>query len=234
MDPKMILLALEFLNSSAGQRVAEKIANGTGSLGESILKGIGGKKYVPTYEDVRDFADLAGAFRKQQSETRQPLDNDEILQQAEARMQNAKELYEGPAGDIFIDSPAKMATKIGINALSNGVKAAGGIAENNSNRLAAAILEGYRQHSDAQDQRYGPSARDKANAMWAQNKMRTGTNKNIIGNALGNTLDRGLNMYEMQDLAAKQLAMTEATGRVPSALYDLFSRQQTAQSRGQN
>lgn len=233
MDPKLILLAIEFLNSSAGQKVAGKLTDSASSLGRGILKGIGGKNYNPTDEDVRDFADLAGAFRERQSNAGQPLSNDDILQQAEARMQNAKDLYEGPARDLFVDSPAKMAAKVGINALSNGVRAAGGMAENNGNRLAAAILEGYRQHSDAQDQRFGPSARDKANAMWAQNKMRTGTNKNLAANAISNTLDRGLNMYEQQDLAAKQLAMTEATGKVPSALYDLFGRQQTAQSRGQ-
>lgn len=233
MSPKLILLAIEFLNSSVGQKIAGKITNSTSSMGKSILQGIGGKNYNPTDEDVRDFADLAGAFRERQSAAGQPLSNDEILQQAEVRMQNAKDLYEGPARDLFVDSPAKMATKVGINALSNGLRAVGEKSANDSSRLAAAILEGYRQHSGAQDQHFGPSARDKANAMWAQNKLRTGTNKNIAANAISNTLDKGLNMYEQQDLAAKQLAMTEATGKVPSALYDLFGRQQTAQSRGQ-
>ena len=233
MNPRMILLAIDFLNSPAGQKIAGKLTDGASSLGRGILQGIGGKNYDPTDEDVRDFADLAGAFRERQSGQRQSLSNDEILHNAEARMQNAKELYDGPARDLFIDSPAKMTAKIGINALSNGVKAAGGMAENNGNRLATAILEGYRQHSDAQNQRFGPSARDKANAMWAQNKARTGKNINLAANAISSTLDRGLNIYEQQDLAAKQLAMTEATGNVPSALYDLFGRQQTAQSRGQ-
>lgn len=220
MNPRMILLAIDFLNSPAGQKIAGKLTDAAGSLGRGILQGIGGKDYDPTDEDVRDFADLAGAFSDRQSSesqsTMQPLSN-----------------YETSARDLFVDKPAKMLAKIGINAISNGAKAAGGMVENNANRLATAILEGYRQHSDAQDQRFGASARDKANAMWAQNKVRSGTNSKLIANAISDTLDRGLNMYEQQDLAAKQLAMTEATGKVPSALYDLFGRQQTAQSRGQ-
>ena len=233
MNPRLILLAIEFLNSRAGQKVAGKLTDGASSLGRGILKGIGGKGYDPTDEDVRDFADLASAFRERQSNAGQPLNNDEILQQAKTRMQNARDLYNGPASELFVDSPEKMASKVITNAVSNGIRAAGEMAENNGNRLAAAILAGYRQHSDAQDQRFGPSARDKANAMWAQNKIRNGINKKLMANAVSNTLDRGLNMREQQELAAKQLAMTEATGKVPSALYDLFGRQQTAQSRGQ-
>lgn len=225
MNPRMILLAIDFLNSPAGQKIAGKLTDAAaGSLGRGILQGIGGKDYDPTDEDVRDFADLAGAFSDRQSSERQST-----MQSTMQPLSN----YETSARDLFVDKPEKMLAKIGINAISNGAKAAGGIAENNANRLATAILEGYRQHSDAQDQRFGASARDKANAMWAQNKARSGTNSKLIANAISDTLDRGLNMYEQQDLAAKQLTMTEATRKVPSALYDLFGRQQTAQSRGQ-
>lgn len=221
MNPKLILSAISFLQSPAGGRLASKIASGVNNnLSRSILERIAGKNVTVTNDDVLGFAELAAEFK---GPTNADVQAD-IRSDAFDKAQLAKDLYRGPVGSLSIDTPGKMALKAAVAGVSNGVRAAGNIAENNGNRLAAALLARH-EGSDRQDALYGQSARDKASGALAQERMRKGTNIKHGTDAIASTIDAALGTYNAQDLMAKQLAYTGIGGRVPSALYDLMGRQ---------
>ena len=221
MNPKLILSAISFLQSPAGGRLASKIASGgNNNLSRSILERIAGKNVTVTNDDVLGFSELAAEFK---GPTNADVQTD-IRSDAFDKAQLAKDLYRGPVGSLSIDTPGKMALKAAVAGVSNGVRAAGNIAENNGNRLAAALLARH-EGSDRQDALYGQSARDKASSALAQERMRKGTNIRHGTDAIANTIDTALSAYNAQDLMAKQLAYTGTGGRVPSALYDLMGRQ---------
>lgn len=221
MNPKLILSAISFLQSPAGGRLASKIASGVNNnLSRSILERIAGKNVTVTNDDVLGFSELA-------AELKGPTNADvqaDIRSDAFDKAQLANDLYRGPVGSLSIDTPGKMALKAAVAGVSNGVRAAGNIAENNGNRLAAALLARH-EGSDRQDALYGQSARDKASGALAQERMRKGTNIKHGTDAIASTIDAALGAYNAQDLMAKQLAYTGTGGRVPSALYDLMGRQ---------
>ena len=221
MNPKLILSVISFLQSPAGGRLASKIASGGNSnLSRSILERIAGKNVTVTNDDVLGFSELAAEFK---GPTNADVQAD-IRSDAFDKAQLAKDLYRGPVGNLAIDTPGKMALKAAVAGVSNGVRAAGNIAENNGNRLAAALLARH-EGSGRQDALYGQSARDKASGALAQERMRKGTNIKYGTDAIANTIDTALGTYNAQDLMAKQLAYTGTGGRVPSALYDLMGRQ---------
>lgn len=221
MNPKLILSAISFLQSPAGGRLASKIASGgNNNLSRSILERIAGKNVTVTNDDVLGFSELAAEFK---GPTNADVQTD-IRSDAFDKAQLAKDLYRGPVGSLSIDTPGKMALKAAVAGVSNGVRAAGNIAENNGNRLAAALLARH-EGSDRQDALYGQSARDKASGALAQERMRKGANIRHGTDAIANTIDTALSTYNAQDLMAKQLAYTGTGGRVPSALYDLMGRQ---------
>ena len=225
MNPKLILSAISFLQSPAGRRLASKIASGASgggnnNLSRSILERIAGKNVTVTNDDVLGFSELAAEFKGPTSADVQAG----IRSDAFDKAQLAKDLYKGPIGSLSIDSPGKMALKAAVTGVSNGVRATGNIAENNGNRLAAALLARH-EGSGRQDALYGQSARDKASGALAQERMRKGTNIKYGTEAIANTIDAALGAYNAQDLMAKQLAYTGTGGRVPSALYDLMGRQ---------
>ena len=221
MNPKLILSAISFLQSPAGGRLASKIASGgNNNLSRSILERIAGKNVTVTNDDVLGFSELAAEFK---GPTNADVQTD-IRSDAFDKAQLAKDLYRGPVGSLSIDTPGKMALKAAVAGVSNGVRAAGNIAENNGNRLAAALLARH-EGSDRQDALYGQSARDKASGALAQERIRKGTNIRHGTDAIANTIDTALGAYNAQDLMAKQLAYTGTGGRVPSALYDLMGRQ---------
>lgn len=221
MNPKLILSAISFLQSPAGGRLASKIASGVNNnLSRSILERIAGKNVTVTNDDVLGFSELA-------AELKGPTNADvqaDIRSDAFDKAQLANDLYRGPVGSLSIDTPGKMALKAAVAGVSNGVRAAGNIAENNGNRLAAALLARH-EGSARQDALYGQSARDKASGALAQERMRKGTNIKHGTDAIASTIDAALGAYNAQDLMAKQLAYTGTGGRVPSALYDLMGRQ---------
>lgn len=221
MNPKLILSAISFLQSPAGGRLASKIASGGSSnLSRSILERIAGKNVTVTNDDVLGFSELAAEFK---GPTNADVQTD-IRSDAFDKAQLAKDLYRGPVGSLAIDTPGKMALKAAVAGVSNGVRAAGNIAENNGNRLATALLARH-EGSGRQDALYGQSARDRASGALAQERMRKGTNIKHGIDAIANTIDAALGTYNAQDLMAKQLAYTGTGGRVPSALYDLMGRQ---------
>lgn len=221
MNPKLILSAISFLQSPAGGRLASKIASGgNNNLSRSILERIAGKNITVTNDDVLGFSELAAEFK---GPTNADVQAD-IRSDAFDKAQLAKDLYRGPVGSLSIDTPGKMALKAAVAGVSNGAHAAGNIAENNGNRLAAALLARH-EGSGRQDALYGQSARDKASGALAQERMRKGTNIKHGTDAIASTIDTALGAYNAQDLMAKQLAYTGTGGRVPSALYDLMGRQ---------
>ena len=221
MNPKLILSAISFLQSPAGGRLASKIASGgNNNLSRSILERIAGKNVTVTNDDVLGFSELAAEFKGPTNADVQT----NIRSDAFDKAQLAKDLYRGPVGSLSIDTPLKRSLKAAVAGMSNGVRATGYIAENNGNRLAAALLARH-EGSGRQDALYGQSARDKASSALAQERMRKGTNIRHGTDAIANTIDGALGAYNAQDLMAKQLAYTGTGGHVPSALYDLMGRQ---------
>ena len=132
MNPKLILSAISFLQSPAGGRLASKIASGgNNNLSRSILERIAGKNVTVTNDDVLGFSELAAEFKGPTGADVQA----DMRSDAFDKAQLAKDLYRGPVGSLSIDTPGKMALKTAVAGVSNGVRAAGNIAENNGNRL---------------------------------------------------------------------------------------------------
>lgn len=216
-------LALYMMNvfgkQGSGRNIAQSLMTGDKTLIKPFLDSAGIEN--PTQEDYDYIADLAKSFAKP-SQTSAPGSNPSFNPDSLAH-----------AIDGLVDSPQELLIKAGINALSEGTRAAGNIAKNNGNRLAMALLEGMRSSSAEQEQRYGKSQPEKAAGALAHEKMRKGENTAAITNAISNVIDKTLNTYSQQELARRQTELASQMPHVPAALYDLQGRQATAMDRGQ-
>lgn len=114
--------------------------------------------------------------------------------------------------NIAMMDPKVMAA-VGVAQLaSNAIRSFGDYQEDKANRLASAILSGYRDHSDAQDQRFGASRRDKANAAWAQRRMLKGSKAKHITQPIADAADKIIGLFVGNDQAARSIDSAKQIG----------------------
>lgn len=183
-------------------KALDAVLNGDKKMLRSILKYAGLQS--PTASDMSDLRDFAAGFT-----TKGDIDAEQEArsQAAEARKQQFYRDYGDAVRRTMMKDPKAMLIYAAIQAASSGVRAAGDIAQNNGNRLAQAILSASRTNSDAQNAMYGPSRREKAGEMWANERMRRGNNVKTITDAIANTTDKVLGTYEAEDRSSRYRQM---------------------------
>lgn len=155
-------------------------------------------------QNITDLLDMSQLFRTAAQEA---TDEQEVKDKAELEKSKAREDYKDAVKTIMSLDPR---TKLLYTALDAGGEVAHAMANNarnNGNRLAQAILEGNRDHSAEQDRLYGPSIRDKSNAMVAADTARRGENAGNVWDALGNIVHKALGMEKQNDLTTRQMQM---------------------------
>lgn len=181
-------------------------------LVQTIMNGMGLNPKTP--QDIGDFADAAGGFLNSENK----IEKHEEWKERKRRKEDMKMIR-----SIMVDSPQKLALKTLVSAAGEGFNAAGDMAANNSNRLAAAILAGRRSGSDAQEARFGKSLGDKSREAWAQNRIRKGENLGRGLHAVGNVLNKALGTYNIQDDTAKSMQAGRMMGGTPGTLYQMIA-----------
>ena len=140
-------------------------------------------------QNITDLFDLSQLFRTAAQEaTDEQIANDK----AELEKSKAREDYKDAVKTIMSLDPR---TKLLYTALDAG------------GEIAHAILEGNRDHSAEQDRLYGPSIRDKSNAMAAADTARRGENAGNVWDALGNIVHKALGLEKQNDLTTRQMQM---------------------------
>ena len=167
-----------------------------------ILKAVGVSRV--TQKDLQDAYDLAGAF--DDSATIEARQEAAEAKDKAKRIQNAQE-YGDVVRNIAMQDPKTMAIYAALQAAASGAKAIGNASQNNANKLAEAILSLNRTNSSRQNEVFGPSRRENAAGAWAAEKQRKGNNAAIVGNAIGDTIEKVLGTYRAEDLAARQRMM---------------------------
>ena len=104
------------------------------------------------------------------------------------------------------------------------------IAANDSNRLAAALMAANRTNSARQNDIYGPSRKEKATEAWGQDKIRRGERWNIIGDKVGDFVDKVLGTYQIASATAGNAALTRELAKegMSSGAFDQLGRGVTA------
>lgn len=159
---------------------------------------------TPTIEDFNDLRKLASTYK---TDAQIASENQNAENRAAFEKDKAKQDYTSAVERIMQLDPKTKLLYTALTAAGEGAHAIGNISRNNGNRLAQAILEGNRDHSAEQDRIYGPSIKDKANAMEAAETMRRGENAGAIWDAIGNAVQKALGMDQQNDLTVRQMKM---------------------------
>lgn len=215
---------VRFFGTATGQPYANEIKKGNSKVAESILKAFSQNDDDLTSIDPRDLEELNELV----SGLGDDADGTKTFQPMTTEA--AKEFVT----KIFGKTPKQIALETGAATFSGAANALSGVFQNNGNRLAAAILEGTRQHTASQDERFGLSNRDKAGAAWANETVRRGNNKAIIAKELANTVDRLLGQYQQDDLMRRQMIYNQASPRnITAAQQDNQANAQRQMSKSQ-
>lgn len=200
MNGSALVSLVKLFNSN--KQVLNSFQAGNNSAIMQILKGIGISS--PTINDINEAKDLAGAF-----DSNEDLNNIQTDNSSEYSTNKRRGIsqYINNANNIMKMDPKKAAIYAALKIASNVARASGEIAENNSNRLAAAILAASRTNNSKQNELYGPSKIENAADAWGNEKQRRGTNAKIISKAVADTVDGLLGEYRAEDLAARQRSM---------------------------
>lgn len=185
----------------------------------------GAKNLIKSFAQEKGYAKITDDEVDELSNTIDEYSNAEKKAQAHLDWNDRKKRKEDMRmiRNIMVDSPQKLALKTLVSGLGEGFNAAGDIAANNGNRLAAAILTGRRSGSDAQEARFGKSLGDKSREAWAQNRIRKSENLGRGLHAVGNVLNKALGTYNIQDDTAKSMQAGRMMGGTPGTLYQMIA-----------
>ena len=98
--------------------------------------------------------------------------------------------YTNAVNSIMKGDPKTQVINAALNAVGEVSHAAADTVSNNYNKLAQAILQGTRQRSSAQTEKWGKSGLERAGEMAATERQRRGENIAIWARALGNVVDK--------------------------------------------
>lgn len=158
-----------------------------------------------TPEDQTRIYDLSDMFQDLEANKKQKAQD--IKDEENAAKEDARKVYHDAVGQIMQLDPRTKLLHGALTTAGEAAHAMGKASRNDGNRLAQAILEGQRSHSAKQDDIYGPSVRDKTNAMVAANTARRGENAGALWDAVGNAINKILGMEQQNDLTVRQMKM---------------------------
>lgn len=204
MDSGTAMTLLRLLSSDRFKGVAKGAAAGDRSALNMLFNAAG--QPDPTDDDLRDLQSLAGLFGTVINDPGDKgnfqtdwtsKDTMERLQKERTNMRN-----------LLTGTPQEMAVKAGIQAVGSLARMGGDIAANNGNKLAAALMSANRTNSARQNDLYGPSRKEKATEAWGHDKIRRGNNWKIVGDKVGDFVDKVLGTYQIADATAGNAALT--------------------------
>lgn len=226
MDSGTAMTLLKLLSSDKFKGVAKGAAAGDKSALSMLFNAAGLSN--PTNNDLNDLQSLAGLFGTVIDDTgnssnyQSDWTDPNTMEQLQRERKNMRDLITG--------TPQEMAIKAGIQAVGQLARAGGEIAANDSNRLAAALMAANRTNSARQNDIYGPSRKEKATEAWGQDKIRRGERWKIIGDKVGDFVDKVLGTYQIADVTAGNAALTRELARegMSSGAFDQLGRGVTA------
>lgn len=226
MDSGTAMVLLKILSSDKYRGVAKGAAAGDKSTLSMLFNAAGLSD--PSDDDLNDLQTIAGLFGTviddsgDKGKYQSDWTDKDTLQQLQDERKGMK--------NLILGTPQERAIKAGVQAVGQLARAGGDIAANNGNRLAAAILAANRTNSARQNDIYGPSRKEKAAEAWGQDRIRRGNNWKIIGDKVGDFVDKVLGTYQIADATAGNAALTRELARegMSSGAFDQLGRGVTA------
>ncbi len=227
MDSGTAMTLLKLLSSDKFKGVAKGAAAGDTSALSMLFNAAGLPN--PTDDDLKDLQSLAGLFGTVINDTgdkggsyQSDWTDADTMDQLQRERRNMRGLLTG--------TPQEMAIKAGIQAVGQLARMGGDIAANNGNKLAAALMAANRTNSTRQNDLYGPSRKEKAAEAWGQDKIRRGNNWKIVGDKVGDFVDKVLGTYQIADATAGNAALTRELAKegMSSGAFDQLGRSVTA------
>lgn len=213
MDSGTAMTLLKLLSSDKFKGVAKGAASGDRSALNVLFNAAG--LAAPTADDLKDLQSLAGLFGtvindssdkdKGKGIYRTDWTDDATMEQLQRERKNMRGLLTG--------TPEEMAIKAGIQAAGQLARMGGDIAANNGNKLAAALMAANRTNSARQNDIYGPSKREAATEAVGHERIRKGNNWKIVGDNVGDFVDKVLGTYQVADSTAANAALTRELAR---------------------
>lgn len=226
MDSGTAMTLLKLLSSDKFKGVAKGAATGDRSALTMLFNAAG--QPDPTDDDLKDLQSLAGLFGTVIDDTgdRGRYQSDWTDADTMDQLQRERKNMRG----LLIGTPEEMAIKSGVQAVGQLARMGGDIAANNGNKLAAALMAANRTNSARQNDLYGPSRKEKATEAWGQDRMRRGNNWKIVGDKVGDFVDKVLGTYQIADATAGNAALTRELAKegMSSGAFDQLGRSVTA------
>lgn len=204
MDSGTAMTLLKLLSSDRFKGVAKGAAAGDRSALSMLFNAAG--QPDPTDDDLKDLQSLAGLFGTVIDDTgdKGKFQTDWTSKDTMERLQKERTNMR----DLLTGTPQEMAVKAGIQAVGQLARMGGDIAANNGNKLAAALMAANRTNSARQNDLYGPSRKEKTTEAWGHDKIRRGNNWKIVGDKVGDFVDKVLGTYQIADATAGNAALT--------------------------
>ena len=226
MDSGTAMTLLKLLSSDKYKSVVKGVAAGDRSALSMLFNAAGQPN--PTDDDLKDLQSLAGLFGTVIDDTgdkknfQSDWTNSATMAQLQTERKNMYNLLTGGAKERAI--------KTGVQAVGQIARAAGDIAANDGNRLAAALMAVNRTNSARQNDIYGPSRKERATEAWGQDRIRRGERSRIIGKAIGDFVDKVLGTYQVASATAGNAALTRELAKegMSSGAFDQLGRGVTA------
>lgn len=226
MDSGTAMTLLKLLSSDKFKGVAKGAAAGDRSALSMLFNAAG--QPAPTDNDLKDLQSLAGLFGTviNDSGDTDKYQSDWTDKDTMDQMQRERESMR----NLIIGSPRDMAIKAGVQAIGQLARIGGDIAANNGNKLAAALMAANRTNSARQNDLYGPSRKEKATEAWGHDKIRRGNNWKIVGDKVGDFVDKVLGTYQVADATAGNAVLTRELAKegMSSGAFDQLGRSVTA------
>lgn len=226
MDSGTAMILLKILSSDKYRGVAKGAAAGDRSTLSMLFNAAGLPD--PSDDDLNDLQTIAGLFGTviddsgDKGKYQSDWTDKDTLQQLQDERKGMK--------NLILGTPQERAIKAGVQAVGQLARAGGEIAANDGNRLAAALMAANRTNSARQNDIYGPSRKEKATEAWRQDKIRRGERWKIIGDKVGDFVDKVLGTYQIADATAGNAALTRELARegMSSGAFDQLGRGVTA------
>lgn len=226
MDSGTAMILLKILSSDKYRGVAKGAAAGDRSTLSMLFNAAGLPD--PSDDDLNDLQTIAGLFGTviddsgDKGKYQSDWTDKDTLQQLQDERKGMK--------NLILGTPQERAIKAGVQAVGQLARAGGEIAANDGNKLAAALMAANRTNSARQNDIYGPSRKEKATEAWGQDKIRRGERWKIIGDKVGDFVDKVLGTYQIADATAGNAALTRELARegMSSGAFDQLGRGVTA------
>lgn len=226
MDSGTAMTLLKLLSSDKFKGVAKGAATGDRSALTMLFNAAG--QPDPTDDDLKDLQSLAGLFGTVIDDTgdkgryQSDWTDTDTMDQLQRERKNMRDLLTG--------TPEERAIKAGVQAVGQLARAGGEIAANDGNKLAAALMAANRTNSARQNDLYGPSRKEKATEAWGQDRIRRGNRWKIVGDKVGDFVDKVLGTYQIADATAGNAALTRELAKegMSSGAFDQLGRSVTA------